>query len=831
MEGMSILEIVLEKCLARRISPEKWEQLTREAIISYSLEGEFAGILASPPASAESHPLYTKYIIKALETQLTTPLELLQSPPESSRQITHLKILNQFAQIWDPLQTDEPLKLLESLENILEHSVDENLGRLCISIFRNICGSAVHFIAQMKALRNSRNADWTRMERAYNTLGSSLENINIADAQELRTIWIEIFEQESIAMLIPETSENGTRFGRALLVIYFSSLIDHHNLSANDEIFTRLRNIYKVNHEKLLSDLLTSAFDILALSIRRGDTPPTKIFAVRAFLVSKVPSLLSQLLAQGLFCTSQDILNGILMALHHAHMGALSQMPLVDEDLLAEVDVRAELLGSLCTHGLLDPTSAGGFPGIIFEGTFSPRLLMNDLVQDVTDGGLDVFTLILGLEKADGNQDVVSEAIIEIIIKLSNQGNATLLSALCSALIPKLSLVEIIFQYCNPMNLLGPLSDFLDDYKIDEDQECQTLFEEFGGVFLFVLSCLQHYELENSMEQHYCSKGSTFIVSYFREKAVPKSVREFKEEEKILLSKWIVGLFDSEGISDDLLRSSPPQKSILLSPTIFAQAVQAAINGIVSIDTLKEGLEYFLQPFLLPCLVGSVEYICNSLAASRDPKSLAVRLTVLQTLLVPTTDTTSVFVSAVQALLSEKVEYTLRATEATSTDINVEDIISLLQGQRRPKRGPIANGHMLSLREMILRLSEWLNSVLSSHAVDLSTHVTPQLPIFDLRVPSEIYRNFDFRILISTILSELAKCERLGYGEEAICIATGIITDALSSSSSLVVRNWLEKILDNYVSGSDSYPSKKLMFLLCRQFDYQRDFIEMVQMG
>jgi len=88
---------------------------------------------------------------------------------------------------------------------------------------------------------------------------------------------------------------------------------------------------------------------------------------------------------------------------------------------------------------------------------------------------------------------------------------------------------------------------------------------------------------------------------------------------------WIHGLFDTEGISDDLMSTCPPQDFYTLVPALFEQSITACRLKHMSIDSLRSSLErkprhhlvrfiaygtlVLLETFLLPSLIPALQWL------------------------------------------------------------------------------------------------------------------------------------------------------------------------------------------------------------------------------
>ncbi len=119
--------------------------------------------------------------------------------------------------------------------------------------------------------------------------------------------------------------------------------------------------------------------------------------------------------------------------------------------------------------------------------------------------------------------------------------------------------------------------------------EYQPVYEDFGGILLLVLSFVHRYEL--SIAELGLSNDGSFITRLLAKCSVSQRIEDLQDEQNAHLGGWIRGLFEAEGISDELMSSCPPQDFYLLIPMLFSQSVAACDANVLDMDTLKGGLE------------------------------------------------------------------------------------------------------------------------------------------------------------------------------------------------------------------------------------------------
>lgn len=70
-----------------------------------------------------------------------------------------------------------------------------------------------------------------------------------------------------------------------------------------------------------------------------------------------------------------------------------------------------------------------------------------------------------------------------------------------------------------------------------------------------------------------------------------RAVKDLTSDQEKHLAGWARALFETEGISDDLMSSCTPQDFYLMIATIISQSIIACRKDILSLETLKNGLE------------------------------------------------------------------------------------------------------------------------------------------------------------------------------------------------------------------------------------------------
>lgn len=161
-------------------------------------------------------------------------------------------------------------------------------------------------------------------------------------------------------------------------------------------------------------------------------------------------------------------------------------------------------------------------------------------------------------------------------------------------------------QFTSPGSVLQPLCTLLDAWRYEEDQgkllhrfsclfalliflgEYQPVYDEFASIFLLVLAFVYRYQFSNT--EMGISKDS-FVAKYITQGHQSLLADELDEEQNKYLGSWLKGLYDPQGITEEVTGACRPQQFYLIVPTIFSQTMLACTGGALDMDIVKNGLE------------------------------------------------------------------------------------------------------------------------------------------------------------------------------------------------------------------------------------------------
>jgi len=422
---------------------------------------------------------------------------------------------------------------------------------------------------------------------------------------------------------------------RAGLYIYLIAVL-HDRPSFDDMTVTTFLNVrYSEDIPSLVSDLILASFDVLANSQTRSESKRSRTI-VRSFIVNKLPPFLQTNYASLIFEP---------LSIGHCIRQALGR---IDPSFSQTYDfggpgsslseARQEFLFACALHQLIPEESIADIledvpmQSLPTEGKY----LKEDLVRKCTADPAKIDQYVGELENLEGNAGEIAFAITEIIQTLCANNDTMTLKGICNTLSRKLTALDVLILFTHPVSLLQPLCHALDNWQDHEDQgEYQPVYDEFGSILLFVVVLRHRFKLlEDDLG---IEKSDSFVLQYLRSASFSQPLNDLSQHSTDVLGSWIKGLFETtEGISDELLSTCKPSEFHLLVATLFDQSLKACQANALSLDTLKGGFEYLLEPFLLPSLIASLKWFSEQLWETQPQSpSLDVILLALSALLKP----------------------------------------------------------------------------------------------------------------------------------------------------------------------------------------------------
>lgn len=307
----------------------------------------------------------------------------------------------------------------------------------------------------------------------------------------------------------------------------------------------------------------------------------------------------------------------------------------------------------------------------------------NENISNVEFEESSILKLVVFMENLEG---IYQEAVAIATFQLSAfwiEARATQsLGRLIYAFLSKQNLIDIFLLHIPLERFIGPLAQLLDRWMYDDNaSNLQDEHKDFQSALLFIIFLYERYDLDLTdfgmypppmvlknmtqypMHSKNTSESYCFVVKAIMQTGLAQISYEQSSETSELVGLWIIALFEEGMISDDLMRKTSPQVLYALVPTILSQAVLACAAGVISFDTLSNGLEFFRDPFLSPILVPALCYICDNIWSDQEVQIL---LRVLERLfLTEVQGVEKILLSTVLSITGQELLYMVNSINCT----------------------------------------------------------------------------------------------------------------------------------------------------------------------
>ncbi|KXJ93094.1 mediator complex, subunit Med5 [Microdochium bolleyi] len=499
------------------------------------------------------------------------------------------------------------------------------------------------------------------------------------------------------SFVVPDLQITNSRAG---LYVYLNAALVGRPLLDDHTFLSFLHNRYQGDIQATAIDLILASFDILANAVFRRESHKTG-YLLRSYLINKVPLLLANL-ATSMFppLTPQFCISEAMSQVDTNAFPSMSEMFDLSNDNRDSVteNVRADFCFACCLHGLIPEDSINSLIGDMHYQTLPAggRYIKQTLVAECMADPERIMKLIGEMENYDGNVGAACRAVTEVIGRLCSEKETITLKNICAQLAKKPLSMDVMLLFDKPATFLHPLCELLDNWRYDEDQgEYQPVYEEFGSILLLVLAFAYRYNL-TAVDIGIRSPQS-FVANLLNKGQWSRGLDELSEQEKGHLGGWIQGLFDNEagGLGDELMSSCPPQDFYLLVPTLFHNMVLAFSVGYLQEESLKTGMEYLVDTFLLPSLVMAINYMATQLWNDRkDERKAAIRILQLILLTKHGSNDAQAMLSAVLNVVAKPLENALRLYQRQDPQSQeVDPLLNAIKENIRLSRRTAGAGH------------------------------------------------------------------------------------------------------------------------------------------
>ncbi|KAF1973144.1 mediator of RNA polymeras-like protein II transcription subunit 5 [Bimuria novae-zelandiae CBS 107.79] len=580
---------------------------------------------------------------------------------------------------------------------------------------------------------------------------------------------------------------------RAGLFIFLNALLVARPLTDDVVINNYLQACYKMDAQNMATDLVTASFDILANAMYRNEST-AMMTALKSFLINKIPIHLSQLTAS-VYPMNPELC--ITQALGRIDPNAFPAFSQGFDDMLGSnpslADVRQDFLNACSLHGLISSNTVERLLGEApMQGPPSTKYTRQELLKQCKNNFDKAIAYIEELENLDGNAGAIVTALTDFISHLCDTQMTMYLKTLCNALSKKTQALDVILQFTSPASVLRPLCSYLDSWRYESDQEYQPVYDEFSAILVLVLAFTYRYELS------YHDLGIThdsFVAQLLERGHRSLTPNEMNADQDKHLSGWLCGLFDADkdGLSNDVFASCRPQDFYLIVPTLFSQIVLGCDAEVLSLESVKGGLEYLHETFLLPSLVGGLIWMASR-ALVQTHQEHDVLMQIFHKLIrsAPTSGDAQAMHSTILSIVSARLEGCFRTLKKRypkySTDI--EQLLQAIKPNQdyvRSSYSPISeldhwttatnNTLTTSLRHTVQQLSQWSNNA----------SLQPNPPSYTHRQIYTCIRLLGASKTLGAIIDEVKAQTDAGNGPAALDIGASLICAPMTENSVLPV--------------------------------------------
>jgi len=321
------------------------------------------------------------------------------------------------------------------------------------------------------------------------------------------------------------------------------------------------------------------------------------------------------------------------------------------------------------------------------------------------------------------------------------------------------------------------------------------VYDEFASVFLLVLAFVSRFDLSPS--ELGLSKDS-FVSKFLSEGHNSIPLEQLTEDQSKNLESWTKGLFDPDGITDEVMSTCRPQQFYLLVPTLFSQTVFACSAEVLPIDTVKVGLEYLLEPFLLPSLVGAIRWMTTyAWEQTHDDLDVVLEILKLVTRAPDASGEGQAMHTTIMAIVSQPLARCLRIIRRRHPKrTDIESLITLADSNSKSMRSSFAPCPELQtwLSATGSLKQAFQNSLQSLITWSANVTVNPiqHPPPYNHRQLLIALQILGAKAVLHILLDEIKSRTEAADGTDAVAldIATSIVCAPTTTSTSPIAINW-----------------------------------------
>ncbi|PKY42123.1 hypothetical protein RhiirA4_441767 [Rhizophagus irregularis] len=346
----------------------------------------------------------------------------------------------------------------------------------------------------------------------------------------------------------------------------------------------------------------------------------------KSFVLVKLPSLIEKLELK----KSNKFKNGNLLYSeenkYDCHECVINQLfgfkglinacnQLVEDDIFQAADITVDILRVCLNRKLVRKEFVNRFLELEYEidGGDTVGLTAGNILDDPSRQIID--HLVSTATTSFLHQESRVETIFKLMSEWSTKLEVAPLATLCRSLMDVPTLLDIIHLYRHPSEFISSLERLCNTWvsKADSKESLLHDYENFGTIFLFLISVIDRYEFHKNIkdvlhdDEGFCYKwliqsGSTYDIDSL-------------DQEKSIITRLVSTLSDaSQEIPEDLIRISP-RSLIELSPTIFKEALKKVVTEDIEIAmiNLEPLFTHFVKPHMSYALIGVCQSLCDDI--------------------------------------------------------------------------------------------------------------------------------------------------------------------------------------------------------------------------
>ncbi|KAK9369581.1 mediator complex subunit Med5-domain-containing protein [Lipomyces kononenkoae] len=652
---------LLYTCLRLRASPDEFSRYLNELLTTSPMESQLVcDNLIQRPHTVCPDPLHIQYIVSAVSysppiVSLPPLLTTLQKAPLDLR-IDVLRALTPVVtKSWTPNSPQDVAQLVLGLASYLDEiTATSNIFLEPVPIVNEALRDVV--AGFVSALTENVNVDksfgygvgkehWTAFESSLGPFIDYLRVINKPLGDDLAQK-AKKFMSSGDQKMRPSTStieaEPKPPSGK---LPWMGCMLERRPKFGSQDFTAKVDEVFSTqSSDSAICNLVSAAFESLSFCAMTHDH--TRVTLWKYFIVNRLPAIFQKHISETPGSSLEYSLRRPLFMIDENALAIVNTRAANDIDVMFSApttpyDVRHEFLKSMAQLGLV---SFAGVDRILGRNggdlqsaeNFEKPLVAEEMITSLLHMDYYEFENYIRQFVTDVetmgclSQGAAVDVMAELLSLLSVQRETLKLRVLAQEIALSTVTMNIMLLYRDPYEIIRPLITCLDTWSYEDESNFQDNYTDFGLILLLVCSFYYHFQLDLAEMGPF--NENSFCMRYLTSSGVGHPIDSLGQERSDLLGGWIMGLFDMNGISDDMMRSCSPMDYALLVPTIFQQSVAACNRNFMDVDTLKGGLEYFLQPFLLPSVVGALHWLANDLWTLRD---FDIPLQILQALIIP----------------------------------------------------------------------------------------------------------------------------------------------------------------------------------------------------